>query len=82
MIGGMTMETTQVQGAAYQGYTKGLDVAEVRKRFKAKYGREAHEVIDGGTIWLCGPVAPIPTATDETGHTGPIEQLALFGGDA
>lgn len=38
------------------GYTKEIDENEAARRFAAKQGYQPVEVVDGGAIWLAGPI--------------------------
>lgn len=47
------MDTTII---AYTGYTKAIDQDEVVRWFAAKQGHPPFEVVDGGSVWLAGPI--------------------------
>ena len=40
----------------WHGYTKSIDLAEIKRLFKARYGYEPAEIVDISWAWLAGPV--------------------------
>lgn len=40
----------------YTGYTKAVTAEDARALFAAKHGHQPLEIIDGGAIWLVGPI--------------------------
>jgi hypothetical protein len=41
---------------SFTGYTKTIDADQARALFQARHGYQALEVLDGGPIWLAGPI--------------------------
>jgi hypothetical protein len=80
-------------GAEYQGYAKGVSAERAAELFEHRHGYAPLEVLDGGTIWLAGPLdappepppcptdapsAPLPCPRPDRRGRGPTsEQLSL-----
>jgi hypothetical protein len=72
-------------GREYQGYnkTQGLDEEALRSLFRAKYGRDPEEVLDGLTIWLVGPIpgveeGPAPASRQKVTKITSGQQMPLL----